>query len=111
MDHYDVYRDQLSIKHPSFGHALWDPAPVGEYGPVKIGDVGYVREGRFFRLFNALLPADDPSHKETPLPEYHEPLIPNFRNHIYKGTPLMPNHYCSAGVNIAHAEPDCLATG
>ena len=111
MHHYDIYRDQLSITHPSFGHALWDPAPEGEYGPVKVGDVGYVREGRFFRLFNALLPADDPSHNDIPLPEHHEPLISNVRNHIYRGTPLRPNHYCSAGVNITHAEPNYLATG
>ena len=136
MHHYDIYRDQLATMHPSFGYALWDPAPEGEYGqdpvpegehgqdpapegeycrdpapegkygPVKVGDVGFVREGRFFRLFNALLPADDPSHKETPLPEYHEPLIPNLRKHIYSRTPLRPDHYCSAGVNIAPAEPD-----
>jgi hypothetical protein len=111
MHHYDIYRDQLAITHPSFGHALWDPAPEGEYGPVRVGDVGFVREGRFFRLFNALLPADDPSHNEIPLPEYHEPLIPNVRNHLYRGTPLRPDHYCSAGVNIAPAEPDYLATG
>lgn len=111
MHHYDIYRDQLAITHPSFGHALWDPAPEEVYGPVKVGDVGYVREGRFFRLFNALLPADDPSHKETPLPEYHEPLTPNFGNHIYRGSPLRPDHYCSAGVNMTPAEPDYLATG
>ena len=86
MHHYDIYRDQLSITHPSFGLALWDPAPESVYGPVKIGDVGYVREGRFFRLFNALLPADDPSHNKMPLPEHHEPLIPNFRNHLYRET-------------------------
>jgi hypothetical protein len=111
MHHYDIYRDQLAITHPSFGYALWDPSPVGERGSVKVGDVGFVREGRFFRLFNALLPADDPSHKETPLPEYHEPLIPNPRNHIYKGTPLRPDHYYSAGVNCAPAEPAHIATG
>jgi len=111
MHRYDIYRDQLSIINPSFGHALWDPAPENVFCPVKVGDVGYVREGRFFRLFNALLPADDPSHKGIPLPEYHEPLIPNNPNHIARGT-LEPNRYCSAGVNINIAPgPESLATG
>ena len=95
---------------PFFGHALWDPTPDSVFGPAKVGDVGYVREGRFFRLFNTLLPADDPSHKETPLPEYHEPLIPNDLDHI-AGDALYPNRYCSAGVNIAPAAPESLTTG
>lgn len=50
---YDVYREQLV---PLFhGHALWNPEP-----PVSIGDVGYVREGSFFRMFNVLLEWNDP---------------------------------------------------
>jgi len=110
MSHHHIYRDQLSIIKPSFGHALWDPAPDSVFGPAKVGDVGYVRKGRFFRLFNALLPADDPSHKETPPPEYHEPLIPNDPNHI-AGETLNPNRYCSAGVNIAPAGRESLTTG
>ena len=108
MAHYDIYRDQLAITHPSLGHALWNPAPQGQYSPVKVGDVGFVRFGRFFRLFNALLPADDPSHRDTNLPEYHEPLIPSTPDHIFRGT-LKPNHYRSAGVNVAPAEPAYLA--
>ena len=110
MHHYDIYRNQLSITYPSFGHALWDPAPEGVFGPVKVGDVGYVREGRFIRLFNALLPADDPPHKDTCLPEYHEPLIPNNPDHIARET-LKPNRYCSARVNIAPVVPESLITG
>ena len=109
MHHYDIYRDQLSITHPSFGHALWNPAPEGVFGPVKVGDVGYVREGRFIRLFNALLPADDPSHKQTPLPVYHEPLTPNNPDHIARGT-LKPNRLCSTGVNIVPVGLESLTT-
>ena len=110
MHHYDIYRDQLSITHPSFGHALLDPAPESVFGPVKVGDVGYVREGRFIRLFNALLPADDPSHKEIPLPEYHEPLTPNNPDHIVRET-LKPNRLCSAGVNIVTVGSESRTSG
>ena len=110
MPHYNIYRDHLSLTNPSFGYALWSPTPESVSGPVKVGDVGYVREGRFFRLFNVLLPADDPSHQETPLPEYYEPLIPNDPNQIARGT-LKPSCYCSAGVSIAPAGPESLTTG
>ena len=55
--HYDSYRDQLaSLYH---GHALWEPDPAPLYDRVRVGDVGYVKRGRFFRMFNVLLQADD----------------------------------------------------
>jgi hypothetical protein len=74
MAHYDIYRDRLATTHAAFGHALWEPSPDGGYGPVKIGDVGYVSEGKFHRLFNALLPSDDASHQGT--------LYRNTMNHL-----------------------------
>ena len=57
---YQVYRDQLtSLYH---GHALWDPDPAGVYEEVSVGDVGYTREGYFYRMFNVLRESDDPSN-------------------------------------------------
>jgi hypothetical protein len=109
MAHYDIYRDRLATTHPAFGHALWDPNPEEEQGPVKIGDVGYVREGKFNRLFNALLPANDPSYEGIPLPEYYEPLVLNVPNHVSTGT-LKPNHHCSAGVYVLPPVPEYRET-
>ena len=103
MAHYDIFREQLAIKYPAFGHALWEPEPRNPNRPVQVGDVGFIREGRFYRLFNALLPADDPSH-ERGVPEYHEPLVPSLLDHIDRGS-RCPNNYCSAGVSVA-ADPD-----
>ncbi|KAH9029173.1 hypothetical protein EDB85DRAFT_2252742 [Lactarius pseudohatsudake] len=60
--HYDIFRDQLALRYPALGHALWDPSPENPYQVVGVGDVGYITKGRFRRLFNILLPADDPSH-------------------------------------------------
>lgn len=55
---YNVYREHLtSLFH---GHALWDPDPGNLYPQVNVGDVGYVKEGSFFRMFNVLLEWDDP---------------------------------------------------
>ncbi len=97
----DIFREQLAIKYPLYGHALWEPSPRNPNKPVQVGDVGFIRRGKFHRLFNALLPADDPSH-ECGVPEYHEPLVPNLPDHLDRGS-LARNHYCSAGVNV---EPD-----
>ena len=97
MTHYDIFREQLAAKYPGFGHALWDPEPTNTDRPVQVGDVGFIRTGKFHRLFNALLPADDPSH-EFGVPEDHEPLAPSLSAHIVKGT-RSSNNYCSAGVS------------
>ena len=71
----NVYRDQLSS--PSHGIALWYPNPLKEvYNRVSIGDVGYLHpsEGAFIRLFNVMLPWDDPSNHRFGIPEVYEPL-------------------------------------
>jgi hypothetical protein len=108
MAHHDIYRERLATTYPAFGHALWEPYPEEEHGPVQVGDVGYIRQGKFHRLFNALLSADDPSHHEVPLPEHHEPLIPNVSNHIDRGI-LKPDHYCSIGVTAETEREDVHA--
>ena len=97
----DIFREQLAIKYPLYGHALWEPKPRFPDKPVQVGDVGFIRNGKFHRLFNALLPADDPS-QERGVPEYHEPLVPNLSDHLDSGS-LDRNHYCSGGVCV---EPD-----
>jgi hypothetical protein len=109
MAHYDIFREQLAIKHPAYGHALWEPNPGRLYSPVEVGDVGYVREGKFHRLFNALLAADHPSHRIFGVPECHVPLIPNPSEHIDIGT-LKPSHCYSHGISVTPAEPDFHAT-
>ena len=108
MAHYDTYRDQLAIAHPAFGHALWEPDP-GEFPPVEVGDVGFIRDGKFQRLFNALLPADDPSHGDG-VPEHHEPLQLRLANHIDSGV-LAPNNFYSYGVHITSGGLQALAAG
>jgi hypothetical protein len=93
MADFDIFREQLALKHPSCGHALWNPDR-----PVQVGDVGFIRRGNFHRFFNALLPADDPSN-ERGVPEHHEPLVLNSPDHLIT-EPLNPINYCSAGVNV-----------
>ena len=109
MAHHDIFREQLGAKYPKYGHALWEPSPGKLYGAVEVGDVGYVREGKFHRLFNALLPADHASHRTFGVPEYHKPLILNLSDHIDTGT-LGASHYCSPGVTVVDAIPESLAS-
>lgn len=107
MAHYDVFRDQLGVKYPGYGHALWEPNP-GLYSPTEVGDVGFIREGKFHRLFNALFPADHPSHERFGVPEDHEPLLPGATSHIDTGT-LSPNNFCSYEVTVASGEFEMFA--
>jgi hypothetical protein len=68
---YNIFRDELAIRYPARGHALWDPSRDGLDSAVQVGDVGFVREGKFIRLFNILLPRDHPSHENFGVPEHH----------------------------------------
>ncbi|KAF8265219.1 hypothetical protein EI94DRAFT_366290 [Lactarius quietus] len=99
MAHYDIFRDQLAIRFPGYGHALWEPSPGDLYDVASVGDVGYISQGRFNRLFNILLPADDPSHENFGVPEYHEQFQPKVPRHLISGT-LFPDNFCSVGVTM-----------
>ena len=73
MSHFNVYRDQLASL--SQGSALWNPSPLKKiYEKVSIGDVGYLHEGTFIRMFNVTLPWDDPSNRKLGVPEKYESL-------------------------------------
>lgn len=53
-DAYDIYAKRLfELKH---GLPLYEPDPAGGYDKVRIGDVGYVQRGHFFRVFNVYEP-------------------------------------------------------
>ena len=104
MADYDIFREQLAIKYPSYGHALWEPSPWKPDKPVQVGDVGFIRNGRFHSLFNALRPAEG----QPNVPEHYEQLSPNFSDHISNGS-LSSNHYCSPGISV-EPEPDFHAS-
>ena len=40
-----------------YGYPLWEPEPTHS-GEVLVGDVGYIQDGGFYRLFNATLPGE-----------------------------------------------------
>ena len=68
-----VYQDQMT--NPSHGLALWNPNPPKEiYDKVSIGDVGYLHEGSFIRMFNVMLPWTHESNRTLGEPEPYESL-------------------------------------
>ena len=99
---YDIFREELATKYSTYGHALWEPSPGGHNTAVEIGDVGFIRQGYFHRLFNILLPGDHPSHQEG-VPQRHEPLVLRIRSPIDTST-LGPNDLRSIGVLDATEE-------
>jgi hypothetical protein len=107
MADHDIFREQLAIMYPTYGHALWDPTPMRPDIPVKIGDVGLIRWGKFHRLFNALLPANDPSH-ELGVPEDYEPLVLNYHGPV-NACFLSRGYYSSAEVSV-EPTPDFRAS-
>ena len=68
-----VYQDQLSTL--SHGIPLWNPNPPKKiYNNVSIGDVGYLHEGTFVRMFNVMLPWDDPLNRTLGNPKSYKSL-------------------------------------
>ena len=51
-----TYAEQLNSLR--YGHPLWFPESEAD-----IGDVGYINEGSFCTLFNAILPATHPANR------------------------------------------------
>ncbi|OBZ65404.1 Vegetative incompatibility protein HET-E-1 [Grifola frondosa] len=68
---YNIYAKQLF--HLAKGYPLWVPEHT-KFGEVLIGDVGYLHDGGFYRLFNATLPANHDIHTEFGVPDDYEPL-------------------------------------
>ena len=66
----EVYAEQLLSK--AHGLPLWIPEP-SKFGEVLIGDVGYVYDGSFYRLFNVTRSPDHPINQGG-LPDNFEVL-------------------------------------
>lgn len=69
----EVYSQQLLKLF--LGYPLWEPEPKPGQGEVEIGDVGYLLEGGFYRLFNAMRDRDDPI-QHVSVPEDFKKLDP-----------------------------------
>ena len=92
---FDVYRNNLSFLHQ--GCALWNPKPLeGIYDRVSIGDVGYIDEGAFIRMFNVTLPWNDSSNIRFGEPDHYERL--NFDRSIIRRATFDTAEHSSSSV-------------
>lgn len=96
-----VYAGKLSCL--CLGYPLWYPEPDDKIGEVQIGDVGYVSDGAFTRLFNVR--ADVPPVTFWPKPfDNPEPLAKEFLMIDPRPKLLVPGCYRSHGVEETHIE-------
>jgi hypothetical protein len=97
---FNVYREQLSSQY--HGLALWDPKPVEtlykQPGHVSIGDVGYLDDGTFMRMFNVTLPSDDPSNKLLGEPGKYELIQPSYFSNVRENE-IREGEYCTPHVS------------
>ena len=63
------------------------------YDRVSIGDVGYINEGHFHRMFNVTLPWDDPSNTRLGEPEPYPPLDWGPVTNVRSGTLAKGDYY------------------
>jgi hypothetical protein len=97
---FNIYREQLSSRY--HGLALWDPTPVENLykqpGHVSIGDVGYLDNGAFMRMFNVTIPWDDPSNKLLGEPGKYEIIEPSYFGNV-RDTEIREGEYCAPHVS------------
>jgi hypothetical protein len=106
MDSHSILRGELAIRYPAYGHALGEPDPDRLYDAVDVGDVGFIRDGYFHYIFNALLPPDTPESTNGPM--YPPRLQPRNEHHIRKGR---DSHQEFLSENVTRRSQDIYAIG
>ena len=103
----EIYASQLV--HLGYGHPLWRPEPT-KFGDVEIGDVGFIDDGCFYRLFNAIRSKDDPINKDG-VPINFEPLrLPPEQRHLSYQVVKPGEPLCSDSVRKVKAEINTSST-
>ena len=119
MDNSKIFREELAIEYPTLGRPLWEPDPGGLYNYVQVGDVGFIRHGYFYCLFNALAPRDNPSDQsheslesesDPHFPHSLQTLKPRTLNHI-RTIRDHGNDFRSKNVTAVAHEPNVHAIG
>ena len=94
-----------ALRNLGYGEPQWQPEPHDEDGEVLLGDVGFVEDGRFCRLFNVTRSADDPIHEKSGVPTGFKVLEYN-ENALIRKNPnyLGPDPIHSKSVKVSKIE-------
>jgi hypothetical protein len=114
MDDSKTFREELAIQYPTLGRPLWEPDPGGLYNAVQVGDVGFIRHGYFYCLFNALptrdRPSDHPPESDPDYPHYLQQIQLRTSNHI-RTSRDHGKDFRSRNVTEVSREPNIYASG
>ena len=101
----EVYSKELNSL--SLGCPLWFPEPT-DSGEIQIGDVGFVRDGGFHRLFNITVSGDH-GWNRLGVPEAFAPI--DIPAHLRQRTPkyLGPGPHSSRSVRTLAVGPNITA--
>lgn len=105
-----TYAEQLLRR--GHGYPMWFPEPsVNGLGDILIGDVGYIFDGSFVRLFSATLPAEHPINKNG-VPDSFKLLQLGSGALVRKAYAyLQPGAICSRSVRRVEASLQVAAGG
>lgn len=99
-----TYAEQLAGR--GYGLPLWYPEPTQYSGvpcEVEIGDVGYVSEGCFKRLFNVMRPKSDPLNVHG-VPNGFVILEPNEEDFYSEPRHIPPGPICTPATVFNRAD-------
>lgn len=104
----EIYAEQLV--RLGYGHPLWQPEPDATRGEILVGDVGFVTEGCFIRMFNAMRPSEDPVN-QAGVPDGFTPL--KIGSHLFKSQEqfLPKGPLCTTSVKTTSATVGPAASG
>ena len=91
-----TYANQLQSLRK--GYALFEPSPGIAYDKVRVGDVGYILEGKFMRFFNIFEAFDSSINSTYGVPEMCKPLPEEFRETDKLFESVQPGVHKSEGV-------------
>ena len=90
-----VYHDELMSLGK--GHPLWCPEPHSS-GEAQIGDVGYIFEGAFVRLFNAISPEEFQVPNSRLPPDFEALELPEGGRFVTHERDMNPGHWTGSSV-------------
>ncbi|RDX46028.1 YVTN repeat-like/Quino protein amine dehydrogenase [Lentinus brumalis] len=96
---WDIYAEELFPI--CYGHPLWIPEP--NQREVEIGDVGWIQDGEFCALFNAMKPQNDPVNVDKGVPLDFKIFSP-IRPYMLTGNKITQNRVYSRSIHTRGAE-------